>query len=216
MLLSPRPAGWYTSFLVGCFRFWIFTRWVHVACLLSSEFNWFLKIFMKILCEGDVKPTHSERERKNLSFLLDYFADDVRYDSAKPLLYLVQNPVHGGCSTREKAQLLLNLLRKTCIGILGRGESKLTKLSKILVYLISASFRKFLLASELPITDPRTRAPCVIYTFVPANSVDAWRSPRGLIINWHFGGLTRYPYLGPSWVSLSKSALIWVHGVPWY
>ena len=83
---------------------------------------------MKILWEGDVKPTHSERERKKFSFLLDYFfADDVRYDSAKPLLYLVQNPVHGGCSTREEAQLLLNPLRQTCIGILGRGESKLTK-----------------------------------------------------------------------------------------
>ena len=53
--------------------------------------------------------------------------DDVRYDSAKLLLHLVQNPVHGSCSTREEAQLLLNPLRQTCIGILGRGESKLTK-----------------------------------------------------------------------------------------
>ena len=42
------------------------------------------------------------------------------------------------------------------------------------MYLISAPFRKFLLALELPITDPRTRAPGVISTFVPANSVDAW------------------------------------------
>ena len=76
------------------------------------------------------------------------------------------------------------------------------------MYLISASFRKFLLASELLITGPRTWGPCVISTFLPAYSVDAWRSPPGLIINWHFGGLTRYPYLGLSWVSLSKSALI--------
>ena len=63
-----------------------FTRWFHVACLLFSvtdlglfyftllnferiiiewrqwtwEFNWLLKNFMKILWEGDVKPTHSE------------------------------------------------------------------------------------------------------------------------------------------------------------
>ena len=163
---------------------------------------------MKILWENDDKPTHSERERKKFSFLLDYFfTDDVRYDSAKPLLYLVQNPVHGGCSTREEAQLLLNPLRQTCIGILGRWE-QIDQVCPNFVYLISASFRKFLLASELPITDPRTRAPCVISTFVPANSVDAWRWPPGLIINWHFGGLTRYPYLGPSWVSLSKSALI--------
>ena len=74
---------------------WIIIKWRQ----RSWEFNWFLKIFMKILWEGDVKPTHSERERKKFSFLLDYFfADDVRYDSAKPLLYLVQNPAHGGCS----------------------------------------------------------------------------------------------------------------------
>ena len=46
------------------------------------------------------------RGREKSSFLLDYFfADDVRFDSAKPLLYLVQNPVHGGSSTREEAQL---------------------------------------------------------------------------------------------------------------
>ena len=83
---------------------------------------------MMIYWEGDVKPTHSESERKKFSFLLDYFfADDVRYDSAKPLLHLVKNPVNGGCSTREEAQLLLNPFRQTCIGILGRGESTLTK-----------------------------------------------------------------------------------------
>ena len=151
---------------------------------LRVQWNWLLKIFMKILSEGDVKPTHSEWERKKFSFLLDYFfADDVRYDSEKPLLHLVQNPVHGGCSTREEAQFLLNLLRQTCIGILGRGESKLTKSVQTFLYLIFACFRKFLLASELPINDPRTRAPCVISTFVPANSVDGWRSPPGLIIN---------------------------------
>ena len=50
--------------------------------------------FLKILREGDVKPTHSERERNIFSFLLDYFfADDVRYDLIKPLLPLVQNPI---------------------------------------------------------------------------------------------------------------------------
>ena len=98
---------------------------------------------MKILWEGDVKPTHSERERKKFSFLLDYFADDDRYGSAKMLLHLVQNTVHGRCSTREEAQLLLNPLRQISIGILGRCESKLTESVQTFVYLISASFRKF-------------------------------------------------------------------------
>ena len=133
------------------------------------------------------------------------FAGDVRFDSAKLLLQLVQNPVHGRFSTREEAQLLLNPLRQTCIGIQERGESKLTKSVPSFCFDI---FSIFLLASELLMTDPRTRAPCVISTFVPAHTVDAWRSPPGLIIIWHFGGSTWYPYLGPSWVSLSKSALI--------
>ena len=77
----------------------------------------------KILWEGDVIPPIL-RVRENSSFLLDYFlADDVRYDSAKVPLHLVQNPVHRRCSMREEAQLLLNPLRGTCIGILGRCES---------------------------------------------------------------------------------------------
>ena len=40
---------------------------------MELEFNWFLKIFMKILWEGDVKLTHSKRERKKFYFFLDYF-----------------------------------------------------------------------------------------------------------------------------------------------
>ena len=81
---------------------------------------------MKIFWEGDVKPTHFEKERKKFS-ILDYcFAGDVRYDSAKPL-HPVQNPVHGGCSSREEVQFLLSPLPQTCLCILGRGESKLTK-----------------------------------------------------------------------------------------
>ena len=89
----------------------------------------------------------------------------------------------------------------------GGGESKLNNSVQIFCVCISTSFRKFLLASELPITNTKTRAPCVIFTFLPASTVDAWRWPLGLILNWHFGGLTRYPCLGPSWVSLSKSDL---------
>ena len=74
-----------------------------------------------------LSPPILKGRQKKFCFLLDYFfADDVRYDSAKPLLHLVQNAVHGGCSTRE-AQFLMNPLRQTFIGILGRGESKLTK-----------------------------------------------------------------------------------------
>ena len=138
---------------------------------------------MKILWEVDAKPIHSEGERKKFSFLLDYFfADDVRYDSAKPLLYLVQNTVHGGCSTREETQLLLNYLRQTCIGILGRGKSKLTKSVLTFCVFNFCIFQDNFTGLRATITDPRTRAPCVISTFVPANSVDAWRSPPGLII----------------------------------
>ena len=45
MWLSPGPAGWYTSFLLDCFRFWIFSRWVHAACLLSVwDWSWFFLI----------------------------------------------------------------------------------------------------------------------------------------------------------------------------
>ena len=138
---------------------------------------------MKILWEGAVKPTRSERGRKIFSFLLDYFfADNVRYDSAKPLLHLVQNPVHGRCSTRQEAQILLNPLRQTCMGILVRGESKLAKSVKTFCLFNFYIFQKFLQVSELPVTDPRTRAPCLISRFVPANTVDGWRSPPGLII----------------------------------
>ena len=126
---------------------------------------------MKILWEDDVKPTNSERERKKLPFLFDYlFADYVWYDWAKVLLQLVQNPIQGRCSTREEAQFLLNPLSQTCIGILVRDESKLTKSVQTFLFLISASFRKFFLPSGLPITVPRTQAPCVISTFVPANT----------------------------------------------
>ena len=73
-----------------------------------------------------LSPPILKGRQKKFCFLLDYFfADDVRYDSAKPLLHLVQNAVLGGCSTRE-AQFLMSPRRQTCIGILRRGESKLT------------------------------------------------------------------------------------------
>ena len=139
---------------------------------------------MKILWEGEVKSAHSERESKKFYFLLHYFfADEFWYESAMLLLHLVQNLVHGGCSTREEVQFLSNPLRQTCIGILGRDEIKLTKSVQTLRLLNFCIFQKFLLASEFPLTDSRTRASCVIPTFVPANTVDAWRLLPDLILN---------------------------------
>ena len=167
----------------------------------TSEFNKLLKIFMKILWEGDVKPTHSESERKNFSFLLDYFfAGDVRYDSAKLLLHLVQNPVQGRFMTRQEAQLLSNPIVKQAYEFWEELRANWPSLSKVFVYIVSASFRKFLLSSELQIIDPRNQASCVISRFVPANAVDYWCSSTGLTINWHFGGLRRYTY----WDQLSE------------
>ena len=67
------------------------------------------------------------------------------------------------------------------------------------VYLFSASFRKVLLDSELPITDPRTGAPCVISTCVCQHS---WRLA---LASWPYYQLTLW---GIDKISVLGSKLI--------
>ena len=93
----------------------------------------------------------SSEERKKFFFLFDYFfADDVRNDSAKLHLHLVQKGAYGGCSKREEAQLLMKPRRQRCISILGRSESKLTKFVQSFCVFNFCIFQEFFTGLRAP------------------------------------------------------------------